>query len=76
MTPQLFQVEAPAHEAFCACGEQLETPYERRQGKCYECKRMDERMSCAQCEEFVGIAYCDGSPTFCSDACEEAYWNG
>ena len=59
---------------YCACGEPLETPHERSKDKCFECERMDDRMLCVVCEEFVGIAYCDGSPTFCSDSCEEAYW--
>lgn len=59
--------------AYCACGVELLTPYERRKDKCYECERMDERMRCCVCEKFVGMAYGDGRPTFCSDACEAAY---
>ena len=66
---------AVTEPVYCACGTQLETPYERRNDKCFECERMDERMNCAVCEEYVGIAYCDGRPTFCSDSCEQAYWN-
>lgn len=66
---------AVAEPVYCACGEPLDTPYERRKDKCFECERMDERMNCVVCEEYVGIAYCDGRPTFCSDSCEEAYWN-
>ena len=63
-----------AEPVYCACGETLETPYERRNDKCLECERMDERMNCVVCEEYVGTAYCDGRPTFCSDTCEETYW--
>lgn len=59
----------------CDCGETLQTPYERRQDKCFECERTEARMVCVVCEEYVGIAYCDGRPTFCSDSCEDAYWS-
>ena len=60
---------------YCACGEPLDTPYERRNDRCFECERMDERMNCVVCEEYVGIAYGDGRPTFCSDSCEQTYWD-
>ena len=65
-------VPEPVHRA---CGEPLDTPYERRNDKCFECERMDERMNCVVCEEYVGIADCDGRPTFCSDSCEQTYWD-
>jgi hypothetical protein len=31
-------------------------------------------MVCVVREEYVGMAYCDVRPTFCSDSCEAAYW--
>jgi hypothetical protein len=70
--PRTAPVAEPVH---CNCGETLHTPYERRQDKCFECERLDERMICVVCQEYVGMAYCDGRPTFCSDSCEEAYWS-
>jgi hypothetical protein len=71
-TTRLSPVTEPV---YCGCGETLQTPYERRHDQCFECERLDERMICVVCEEYVGIAYCDGRPTFCSDSCEEAYWS-
>jgi hypothetical protein len=62
-------------QQFCSCGEPLDTPRERRNDQCCECERFDERMVCVVREEYVGMAYCDGRPTFCSDGCEEAYWD-
>lgn len=60
---------------YCACGEELLTPYERRTDQCFECERVDERMHCAVCGEWVGMAYCDGRPTLCSDRCEARYFD-
>jgi hypothetical protein len=61
---------------YCDCSVTLQTRYERRNAKCFECERHDARMECVVCEEYVGVAYCDGRPTFCSDSCEDAYWSG
>ena len=61
--------------AYCDCGRTLESRRERRKEKCFECERHDERMVCVVCEEYVGMAYCDGRPTLCSDSCEDAYWS-
>lgn len=58
----------------CACGDELVTPYERRVDKCYECELWDRRMYCAICDSFVGLAFSDGRPTFCSDACESKWY--
>jgi hypothetical protein len=38
----------------------------------YRCCSGETYMNCVVCEVYVGIAYCDGRPTFCSDSCEEA----
>ena len=59
---------------YCSCGETLRRPMSVAT-TCFECERLDERMVCVVCEEYVGMAYCDGRPTFCSDSCEEAYWS-
>jgi hypothetical protein len=59
---------------WCACGAPLQSPRERCLDKCAECAWMDMRMLCAVCEKFVGMAYVDGSPTLCSDACEAEFW--
>ena len=58
----------------CPCGVDLKTPYERRIGNCYECERMDDRMHCATCREWVGLAYMDGSLTFCSPVCMKRWY--
>jgi hypothetical protein len=67
-------VSAIVESRYCACGDPLTSPREIRLDKCAECEHLDERMHCANCEAYVGLAYCDGRPTFCSDACEDAYY--